>query len=168
MQNIKTYDDLCSLLQINRGYFYSVFNQIKNGRGYSQFVLPKKNGGTREIFAPSQIIKNLQRKIKNYIEEKYSPHSCSKGFKKGSSNIVNARTHVKPNWCLNIDLKEFFPSINFGRVYGLLMAEPFNANRRIAVALAHILCFDNKLPQGAPSSPLISNVIHVDSPEQSA
>lgn len=159
MKNIETYDDLCAILGINRGYFYSVLNQIKKDRGYTQFSLPKKNGGTREIFAPSQIIKSLQRKIKDYIEEKYRPHACAKGFKKGGSNIANARSHVKPNWCLNIDLKDFFPSINFGRVYGLLMAEPFNANRRIAVALAHILCFDNKLPQGAPSSPLVANLI---------
>ena len=159
MKDIKTYEDLCMVLEINQGYFYSVLNKIKNKKGYTKFSIPKKNGGVREILAPSSIIKGLQLKIKTYIEGKYSPHTCAKGFKKGSCNVDNAKMHIKRNWCLNLDLKDFFPSINFGRVYGLLMSEPFNANKKIAVALAHILCYDNELPQGAPSSPLISNLI---------
>lgn len=159
MNDIETYDELCMALGVSKSYFFSVFNQIKNGQGYTQFSIPKIKGGTREISSPSQPIKNLQRKIKKYIEEKYSIHSCAKGFKKGSSNISNAKIHVKPNWCLNLDLKDFFYSINFGRVYGMLLAKPFMAKKRIAVAIAHILCFNNKLPQGAPSSPLVSNLI---------
>ncbi len=159
MKEINTYEDLCLVLGINIGYFYSVLNTVKSKKGYTKFIIPKKNGGSREIFAPSESIKNLQRKIKDYIEEKFIPHNCAKGFRKGCSNIDNAKMHLKPNWCLNLDLKDFFPSINFGRVYGMLMAEPFNANKKIAVALAHILCFDNMLPQGAPTSPLISNLI---------
>ncbi|MBR3885052.1 MAG: trypsin-like peptidase domain-containing protein [Clostridia bacterium] len=159
MKDIKTYEDLCMVLEINQGYFYSVLNKIKNKKGYTKFSIPKKNGGAREILAPSPIIKSLQLKIKAYIEGKYFPHTCAKGFKKGCCNVDNAKMHVKRNWCLNLDLKDFFPSINFGRVYGLLMSEPFNANKKIAVALAHILCYDNELPQGAPSSPLISNLI---------
>lgn len=60
---------------------------------------------------------------------------------------------------LNVDLQDFFPTINFGRVRGLFMAKPFGATPRVATILAQICCHDNSLPQGAPTSPVISNLI---------
>jgi RNA-directed DNA polymerase len=61
---------------------------------------------------------------------------------------------------LNVDLKDFFQSINFGRVYGFFMKNrDFELSPKTATILAQIACFDNALPQGAPSSPVISNLI---------
>ena len=61
---------------------------------------------------------------------------------------------------LNIDLKDFFPSINFGRVYGFfLKSESFELKPKVAAVLAQIACHKNELPQGSPCSPVISNLI---------
>ena len=60
---------------------------------------------------------------------------------------------------MNLDLQDFFPSINFGRVRGLLMANPYQCTEEVATVLAQICCYDNQLPQGSPSSPIISNMI---------
>ena len=58
-----------------------------------------------------------------------------------------------------IDLENFFPSINFGRVRGLFMSEPFNVPQAGATILAQLCCHRGVLPQGAPTSPVISNII---------
>ncbi len=62
-------------------------------------------------------------------------------------------------YVLNVDLKDFFPQINFGRVRGLFMAPPYKLPPTVATVLAQICCHENQLPQGAPSSPIISNMI---------
>lgn len=159
MKNIKDYSELSAILGVKLGTFFSVLNQLKNNQGYSNFNILKKHGGMREISAPNSLIKFMQKNLKDYLQSHYNIHSCAMGFKSGSSNVLNASRHIKPNWCLNIDLKDFFPSINFGRVYGLFMAQPFCASKKIATALAILTCHNNTLPQGAPSSPLISNLI---------
>ena len=71
---------------------------------------------------------------------------------------TNARVHAGAKFVLNADLKDFFPTINFGRVRGLFMAKPYNLNATVATLLAQIAC-DGSLPQGAPTSPAISNMI---------
>jgi RNA-directed DNA polymerase len=72
---------------------------------------------------------------------------------------MNAEKHSKKRYVLNVDLKDFFPTINFGRVRGMFMAYPFKFNKSVATVLAQICCFKNQLPQGAPSSPVVSNAI---------
>jgi RNA-directed DNA polymerase len=77
----------------------------------------------------------------------------------GKNIVTNAQAHAKKRYVLNIDLKDFFPSINFGRVRGMLMATPYNLPPDVATVLAQICCYNNQLPQGAPSSPIITNMI---------
>jgi RNA-directed DNA polymerase len=73
--------------------------------------------------------------------------------------VTNAQIHVGQNWVLRVDLKDFFPSINFGRVRGRFLRPPFQFPPAIATLVAHMCCHNNQLPQGAPTSPLVSNLI---------
>jgi RNA-directed DNA polymerase len=72
----------------------------------------------------------------------------------------NAQRHRNRRWVFNIDLRDFFPTINFGRIRGFLMKNrDFALNPRVATAIAQIACFDDSLPQGSPSSPVLANLI---------
>jgi RNA-directed DNA polymerase len=85
--------------------------------------------------------------------------SSTHGFIRGKSIVTNGKEHVGKKHVLNLDLKDFFPSINFGRVRGLLMAKPYQCTPHVATIIAQICCHDNQLPQGSPTSPIISNMI---------
>lgn len=126
---------------------------------YKVFSIHKKNGGKREICAPVSGIKHLQRKIADELEEVVSPKTCAYGYVKGKSIFDNAFRHRHKNLVVNIDLKDFFGSINFGRVRGVFMSPPFSCNKDVATVIAQICCFKGCLPQGAPSSPVISNIV---------
>jgi retron-type reverse transcriptase len=78
---------------------------------------------------------------------------------KSRSIITNANQHIYRRFVLNIDLENFFGTINFGRVRGLLATYPYNMPKKLATVIAHICCYKKVLPQGAPTSPIISNMI---------
>ena len=73
--------------------------------------------------------------------------------------MTNATKHIGKKYVFNIDLKDFFPTINFGRVRGMFMGKPYNLPQKVSTVLAHLCCHDRELPQGAPTSPIISNTI---------
>jgi len=82
------------------------------------------------------------------------------GFVSGRSIVDNAKRHVGKKYVYNIDLKDFFPSINFHRVRAVLeKVPPFKLDHKIAVIIANLCCYENSLPQGAPTSPTLSNFI---------
>jgi retron-type reverse transcriptase len=126
---------------------------------YIQFEIPKKNGGTRKIQSPSSLLKKLQNKIKAALVEIYAPTKAAHGYLSNRSIVTNAEKHANKAYLLNVDLKDFFPSINFGRVYGLFKAYPFNFPEKVATKVAQICTHENQLPQGAPTSPILSNMI---------
>lgn len=80
-------------------------------------------------------------------------------FAKEHSIKTNATVHKDANYIVNIDLKNFFDNIHFGRVRGMFMKPLFNFSDYIATNLAKLTCYEKKLPQGAPTSPTISNII---------
>ncbi|WP_220025589.1 reverse transcriptase domain-containing protein [Idiomarina fontislapidosi] len=126
---------------------------------YRSFEIPKKSGGMREITTPIKPLKEIQRKLKPLIEPYTSHREAAHGFIEGKSIVSNASRHVRKNFVFNLDLLDFFGSINFGRVKRLFESAPFNLPAKVATVVAQIVCFDNQLPQGAPTSPLISNLI---------
>lgn len=82
------------------------------------------------------------------------------GFKRQRSIVTNARRHRHRRYVFNIDLQDFFPSINFGRVRGYFIKNrDFALHERVATVIAQIACHDNSLPQGSPCSPVISNLV---------
>jgi RNA-directed DNA polymerase len=133
-------------------------------KGYTEKTITKKNGNLRNLLVPPLFTKNMQKKIKNIINEYYRPTSAIHGFiiskDDDTRNIVsNAKVHVKKRIVINLDIENFFDTINFGRVRGLFLSKPFSLNNKIATRIAQLTTYDNKLPQGAPTSPLISNII---------
>lgn len=126
---------------------------------YTKFSIPKSTGGRREISAPITALKLLQRKLADILTNVYRPKSCVHGFAKERSIVTNAGRHARKRYVFNLDLKDFFPSINFGRVRGMFSAVPYSLDLGLATVLAQICCFDNQLPQGAPTSPIVSNMI---------
>ena len=154
-----TIKEFCDQINISQKQYYDIVNFCKQNKGYYSFKIPKKSGGERIIFAPFGKIKFLQTKIKEICKEKYNPLRCCHGFIDKRSCITNASCHVNKKWCFNFDLADFFPSINFGRVLGLFKSDIFNYDNKLATTLAIICCYDKKIPQGAPSSPIIANMI---------
>lgn len=126
---------------------------------YHTFLLPKKTGGSRVISKPSLAVKNVQLNLLPWLSQHYRPFPHVHAFTKERSICSNAQQHVRRKILLNVDLEEFFPSISFVRVRGLLLKPPFNFASSVATLVAHICCYNNELPQGAPTSPLLSNMI---------
>ncbi|WP_229799809.1 reverse transcriptase domain-containing protein, partial [Vogesella fluminis] len=82
------------------------------------------------------------------------------GFIRKRSILTNAMMHLHKKNVLNVDLKNFFDSFNFGRVRGFFIKNNnFKLDPNIATVIAQIACHENKLPQGSPCSPVISNLI---------
>jgi RNA-directed DNA polymerase len=137
---------------------------------YTEFSVLKKSGGERIIRAPHKTLKVIQKRlaqdlsaIEAYLEAKrVKKRDCvlAHGFKKSFSIMTNGENHRRRRFVLNIDLKDFFPSINFGRVYGFFLKNTsFGLKPKVAAVLAQIACHENELPQGSPCSPVISNLI---------
>lgn len=126
---------------------------------YGSFEIPKKTGGTRKIFAPVTSIKILQAKLNFILQRTYRRNLAVHGFVYKRSIVSNAAIHKGKEYVLNVDVLDFFPSINMGRVYGMFKSRPYRLPEKVAAVLAKLCTFDNQLPQGAPSSPIVSNMI---------
>ncbi|MDP7591594.1 MAG: reverse transcriptase domain-containing protein [Litorilituus sp.] len=150
-------EELGIFLGVNQGdmlkYLYS--KAIK----YRTFEVDKKNGKKRTIVAPVKKLKHLQYKVKEALEVFYNPKLCNNGFIKDRNVVTNAQPHLRKEFVLNIDLDDYFGSIKFGRVKRLFESYPLELNHSVATVLAHICCYNESLPQGAPTSPIVSNMI---------
>ncbi len=126
---------------------------------YRHFEIPKRSGGMRQIHAPIGLVRDLQNRLHVELKQLYRAHPNAHGFIDGRSVASNAADHADKRWVLNIDLEDFFPTINFGRVRGLLLRPPFELGPPAAAMCAQIVTYRNGLPQGAPTSPVLSNFI---------
>lgn len=130
-----------------------------SGQKYFSFSIPKASGGKRRIKAPNKQLKNLQRKLNYVLQSVYEPKAATHGFVPGRSTVTNARAHAGAELVLNLDLENFFPSINFGRVRGMLMSVPYELPAEVATVVAQTCSQEDDLPQGAPTSPTVANMI---------
>jgi RNA-directed DNA polymerase len=140
----------------------------KNPNKYTSFTIPKRGGGQRLIKAPTPELKLLQQNLSTLIqnsvkeinEKRSFADELSHGFKPGRSIITNAFRHRKRRYVFNIDLEDFFGTINFGRVRGFFIKDAnLMLAPKVATLLAQIACDDNSLPQGSPCSPAISSLV---------
>ena len=118
--------------------------------------------------APIAGLKLLQRNLSDLLQDCVGEidaaanrrNRTAHGFVRKRSIVTNARKHRNRRWVFNLDLEDFFPSINFGRVRGFLLKNrDFELQQNIATVIAQIACHNNALPQGSPCSPVISNLI---------
>lgn len=175
---MKTVEDLAALLnEIKISEFsttkYAITSkQLKHfcnsnivKKRYRTFQISKKSGGSREINAPCYQLGIILHLLNIVFKAIYTPGSSAMGFSEGRSIVNNALTHVGHHYVLNLDLKDFFPSIPQKRVWARLQYPPFNFSREIANVVAGLCCnFDkernqNVLPQGAATSPILTNTI---------
>lgn len=149
------FNHLAQLLGRSPAYLASAINSTENH--YRQFEIPKRNGGQRVILAPFPALLECQKWIKNNILESIKTHEICHGFKKNKSIITNANRHLNKKCLLKLDLLDFFPSININRVIKVFKNIGYPNN--ISFYLAKLCCYENKLPQGASTSPILSNII---------
>jgi retron-type reverse transcriptase len=142
---------------------------------YVRFTVPKKSGGVRELSSPHRSLAAAQRWIFTNILERLPTHPAAHGFVKGRSIKSNAEPHVAKQIVVNADLKDFFPTITFHRVRGALEHLGYSPAAATILALLctesprrmveyagntfHVATGPRALPQGACTSPALSNLI---------
>lgn len=152
-------EDVAKMLAVpHKSLVYWIYRTPERRR-YTTIHIPKKSGGTREILAPNPNIKILQQKLNYILQSVYYPKPSAHGFSQTRSVRTNAEAHVGKKWIFNVDLRDFFHWINFGRVRGMFMGPPYHVPQKPATILAHLCCHHRHLPQGAPTSPIVSNMI---------
>ncbi len=192
--NMKTKEDLLSLLNYVKHLIYKEktvpfgikhlnyhSNPAANKKRYFKFEIKKKNGSERIIHSPTKGLKEIQKCLNLIFQIIYDVNIAATGFVPGKSIIDNAKIHVGSLYVYNIDLKDFFPSIDQARIWGRLKYSPFNLNEKnnkieLASIIASLCCHEmeverlndtgewvkikkNVLPQGAPTSPILTNII---------
>jgi len=133
---------------------------------YKHFTIPKRNGGFRSIHHPSGETKNIQYALMNIVLNKLPIHKCAMGFipNKQSPLLKNATLHSKFKYTIRLDIFNFFPSITFDDFYTVLSKKYNNISKPEKEFLKNSLFIINKFKKsvlaiGAPSSPIISNII---------
>ena len=124
---------------------------------YREIHIPKKNGGERILHIPSLRLKQIQRWIVDSILVKMHISKYAKGFCKGGSIVKNAIPHLNKECIINLDLKDFFPSVSFKRVFRVF--NYYGYTKEVSFALSRLCTLDNELPQGSPASPWLSNIV---------
>jgi retron-type reverse transcriptase len=124
---------------------------------YREFSIKKRSGGKRDIRAPYPALLECQQWINSQILSKANLHFTTHGFTTGRSILTNAIPHLNASKVLKMDIKDFFHSISIKRVIALFQSIGYS--HRIAVYLARISCLQDRLPQGAATSPGLSNAI---------
>lgn len=142
---------------------------------YQHFALSKKTGGTRLISAPMPRMKRAQYWLLDNVLNQLPIHDAAHGFIQGRSIVTNAKPHTNKQVVINLDLKDFFPSITYPRVKGIFKQSGYSEALATTFALIatkpdtqavemdgqtyHIANGKRELPQGSPCSPAITNVL---------
>lgn len=142
---------------------------------YHRFTIPKKSGGKREISSPKSELRQAQSWIKQEILDHLKVHSQAYGFVPSKSTVDNALPHVGKQVVVKLDLQDFFPSITFPRVRGLFRSFGYSGEVSTVLALLctepphreiefqgkkyYISIEERQLPQGACTSPAITNLL---------
>lgn len=136
-------------------YIASTINSTSNH--YRTFEIPKRKGGTRQITAPYPALLECQQWINSKILSRIDLHPAVNGFVRRKSIVTNAALHVAHAELLKIDIKDFFPSIPIARIIAVFRQLGYAPN--IAFFLARLCCVHDSLPQGASTSPQLSNIV---------
>ncbi len=126
---------------------------------YAEVRIPKRRGGTRTLLIPNDETKEIQRRILRRVLAKLRAHPAATGFEKGRSIVDNARPHVGRDVVIKMDVIEFFPATPSSRVESYFRR--IGWSKKAAALLTRMTTHDGALPQGAPTSPRLSNLVNV-------
>ncbi|MFA1642829.1 retron St85 family RNA-directed DNA polymerase [Chryseomicrobium imtechense] len=150
-----TVQDLLTLFQLSEKNLYKFTNRPKHY--YRTFSIPKRTGGFRTIEAPTPLLKKIQHQI---LENFLAPHPVSrfaKAYKKGATLKEMARFHVNQQMVVRIDLTDFFGSLKEASVFRFFRQQGYSET--VTVILTKLVTYRGGLPQGAPTSPTLSNIL---------
>jgi hypothetical protein len=168
LRTAKTRYDVAALLGYKPSALSFIVYKIPSAAKYTTFEIKKKGGDVRRIDAPIPMLKGLQVRLAGVLyeclreleESKERKNKLSHAFRKDYSIITNAKAHKSRRYVLNLDLKDFFPSLHFGRVRGFFIRNNhFKLAEPVATVLAQIACNNGVLPQGSPCSPILSELL---------
>ncbi|MDE5808479.1 MAG: reverse transcriptase family protein [Muribaculaceae bacterium] len=135
-------------------------------KSYIEFEIPKKSGGTRRISSPNSQLKRIQQCINLMLQTLCEVSQEATGFVPDRSIVTNAEKHLDSSVIFNCDLKDFFPSITKEMVRKSLAEElqNYQVSREVVNMLSSLVTAPRKdgveaLPQGAPTSPVVSNLV---------
>lgn len=152
-RKLLTIYDLAERLGISR-------DELKAFRpSYREASIPKRSGKRRLLSIPDDSTKAMQRRIVRRLLSLLESHSAATGFEKGKSIVDNARIHVQQDVVVKLDVVDFFPTTAKWRVEAFFRR--LGWDRKAAAWLANATTFKKGLPQGAPSSPRLSNLVNV-------
>ena len=148
---------LSLLVGYKEDFLYKVSNSAHSF--YRKFKIPKKSGGMRNIAEPLPSLKEIQYWILNEILYKCSVSRFAKAYVIDRSIRENARFHINQTVVLTIDIKDFFPSLSIKNVYSFF--KNLGYSPAVSTMLANLCCLNKSLPQGAPTSPALSNLLMI-------
>lgn len=145
---------LCNLVGYRPAYVFAASNA--QDAHYRHFEILKKNGSPRKISEPLPSLKEIQRWLLANVFDPIPVSKFAKAFKQGSSIKSNARFHKGQAQVLCLDIKDFFGNIHTNSVVKILCNVGYSVS--VSVLIANLCTLNDSLPQGAPTSPAISNI----------
>lgn len=134
--------------------------ELRSARpSYTRFTIPKRGGGVRQIVAPDPATKALQRRILHRLLARLPVHPACHGFERGRSIVSNAAPHAGQGVVIRLDIRDFFRSTSARRVRRFFRV--LGWNREAAAVLSRLTTLDGGLPQGAPTSPRLANLVNI-------
>ncbi len=124
---------------------------------YFSYQILKNDGSFRDIHAPKTNLKVVQRAILDQLLTLVPLNNKAHGFRRGRSIVTNSQRHVGQRIIAKVDIKDFFPSITAARVFGLFMGLGYP--REVSRLLTRLTTYEGSLPTGAPTSPVLSNLV---------
>jgi RNA-directed DNA polymerase len=125
---------------------------------YRAFQIPKRSGGQRTIYEPEETLKRVQRLVLRRLLKRLRSHAAAHGFERGRSIVTAALPHARRAVVLRMDVRDFFAETSAARVESYFRAVGWNAEA--AALLARLSTHAGGLPQGAPTSPRLSNLVN--------
>lgn len=126
-------------------------------RFYRDIEIPKKNGGYRLLSMPSLKLKYIQKWILYNILYNIRVSKFATGFHKKRSILTNANNHLQKECIINMDIKNFFPSVKQQRIFNIFYY--YGYTKEVSFLLSKLCCYKGRLPQGSPASPYLSNIV---------
>lgn len=124
---------------------------------YNELSIKKRNGKDRHILSPYTELKNIQKKILNDLLYDKKSSKYAKAYIKNISLIENVKVHKGYKYILKLDISNFFENISYVDIYNIF--KEYGFSNRICGLLSHLTTYNDYLPQGAPTSPYLSNLV---------